>query len=143
MIRLPPRSTLFPYTTLFRSLEERLPRVRAGGSPLGDGDPGAARHLADRRGIVHPELFHEEGEDVPGLVAHEAVVHPLLGNHGEVAVRTAVEGTGPAIVGAGALELDVLADHPHQVRGVAHLLDQLVGDEAHGLSSATVAPAPP
>src|SRR3712207_8027163 len=25
MIRLPPRSTLFPYTTLFRSLEHELP----------------------------------------------------------------------------------------------------------------------
>src|SRR5476649_3051463 len=25
MIRRPPRSTLFPYTTLFRSLQERLP----------------------------------------------------------------------------------------------------------------------
>src|SRR5437764_7729115 len=29
MIRRPPRSTLFPYTTLFRSLHE--PHVRAGG----------------------------------------------------------------------------------------------------------------
>src|SRR3712207_7210392 len=29
MIRRPPRSTLFPYTTLFRSLEELLPKVRA------------------------------------------------------------------------------------------------------------------
>src|SRR2546422_3018783 len=26
MIRRPPRSTLFPYTTLFRSVESRLPR---------------------------------------------------------------------------------------------------------------------
>src|SRR2546425_2153999 len=34
MIRRPPRSTLFPYTTLFRSLEERrrrAPAARAGG----------------------------------------------------------------------------------------------------------------
>src|SRR2546422_11424260 len=29
MIRRPPRSTLFPYTTLFRSLRERLARERA------------------------------------------------------------------------------------------------------------------
>src|SRR5256884_976915 len=28
MIRRPPRSTLFPYTTLFRSLLERVPRPR-------------------------------------------------------------------------------------------------------------------
>src|SRR2546430_10342655 len=33
MIRRPPRSTLFPYTTLFRSLEPgRAARVRVGGS---------------------------------------------------------------------------------------------------------------
>src|SRR2546430_12418489 len=42
MIRRPPRSTLFPYTTLFRSLRrERRPRDagRAGG-PAGAGEPG-------------------------------------------------------------------------------------------------------
>src|SRR5436190_14703231 len=33
MIRRPPRSTLFPYTTLFRSLEERL-ALRAVHEPL-------------------------------------------------------------------------------------------------------------
>src|SRR3989454_1865448 len=30
MIRRPPRSTLFPYTTLFRSLESRLDKVHLG-----------------------------------------------------------------------------------------------------------------
>src|SRR2546422_2760459 len=29
MIRRPPRSTLFPYTTLFRSLPARIPRLQA------------------------------------------------------------------------------------------------------------------
>src|SRR2546426_4208696 len=38
MIRRPPRSTLFPYTTLFRS---RRPAVRGGGA-AGIGDPGPA-----------------------------------------------------------------------------------------------------
>src|SRR6202790_5848542 len=33
MIRRPPRSTLFPYTTLFRSLEA-IEEVCAGGSPM-------------------------------------------------------------------------------------------------------------
>src|SRR3712207_7693623 len=44
MIRRPPRSTLFPYTTLFRSRRED-PRDRIGGGdhPRRDGDPGAAR----------------------------------------------------------------------------------------------------
>src|SRR2546428_7337656 len=35
MIRRPPRSTLFPYTTLFRSIRERDgARVHRGGAPL-------------------------------------------------------------------------------------------------------------
>src|SRR5256885_4592485 len=37
MIRRPPRSTLFPYTTLFRSLRQRA-------SELGSGDPTVAAH---------------------------------------------------------------------------------------------------
>src|SRR5256885_4428454 len=41
MIRRPPRSTLFPYTTLFRSLR----RVR---EPAGDEDPHRARNAAAR-----------------------------------------------------------------------------------------------
>src|SRR5690349_23703455 len=50
MIRRPPRSTLFPYTTLFRSLElgEELlaPRVDDGGEPP---HPSGGRHHADER----------------------------------------------------------------------------------------------
>src|SRR3712207_7287366 len=45
MIRRPPRSTLFPYTTLFRSLDERAVRdapVADVGAPTGD-DSEAAR----------------------------------------------------------------------------------------------------
>src|SRR3712207_8657053 len=42
MIRRPPRSTLFPYTTLFRSLEDRLhplvERALGQGADLGGGD---------------------------------------------------------------------------------------------------------
>src|SRR2546428_1840176 len=34
MIRRPPRSTLFPYTTLFRSLRAARPGVRSGRDPL-------------------------------------------------------------------------------------------------------------
>src|SRR2546426_6800027 len=33
MIRRPPRSTLFPYTTLFRSRDGPLPRGESGGRP--------------------------------------------------------------------------------------------------------------
>src|SRR2546427_9613216 len=52
MIRRPPRSTLFPYTTLFRSLIERVPL----GEPLGaggdvDGAPAVALHEDQRDGV--------------------------------------------------------------------------------------------
>src|SRR2546428_12257566 len=43
MIRRPPRSTLFPYTTLFRSL-------RAGGHDAVPGAAGQARVLGDGKG---------------------------------------------------------------------------------------------
>src|SRR3712207_8471544 len=43
MIRRPPRSTLFPYTTLFRSRHQGLPRHSAAGRRH------AARHARDAR----------------------------------------------------------------------------------------------
>src|SRR3712207_8256994 len=43
MIRRPPRSTLFPYTTLFRSLGAELLSLRAGPAP--DRDVDAARAM--------------------------------------------------------------------------------------------------
>src|SRR5437588_5729602 len=50
MIRRPPRSTLFPYTTLFRSVRRGPTRVRAGGGgTLPRGRPHADRR--DRSGV--------------------------------------------------------------------------------------------
>src|SRR5690242_21276459 len=49
MIRRPPRSTLFPYTTLFRSLRELLPRAAI---PL----PGRRRTAHDAPSAVHGGL---------------------------------------------------------------------------------------
>src|SRR5256885_13109835 len=52
MIRRPPRSTLFPYTTLFRSDRVRLPlgrgraRVPRGAEPLPAGEPPRHEHVA-------------------------------------------------------------------------------------------------
>src|SRR5256885_9902026 len=51
MIRRPPRSTLFPYTTLFRSLFWRQERLKAAGR----NDPLA--HLAARTDIVAIEAL--------------------------------------------------------------------------------------
>src|SRR3712207_9510332 len=48
MIRRPPRSTLFPYTTLFRSTRGDGPWVTGGGVPA---TVGSAHDRADRRGL--------------------------------------------------------------------------------------------
>src|SRR3712207_8834378 len=59
MIRRPPRSTLFPYTTLFRSDHlERLAR-QPGGDPAPDEDAGdAAQEQRPDEGEVHVALRH-------------------------------------------------------------------------------------
>src|SRR3712207_8910240 len=53
MIRRPPRSTLFPYTTLFRS------------GPLG-GRVDRARQQEDQRQLEHGEDHEQEGRDDDG-----------------------------------------------------------------------------
>src|SRR2546429_6905320 len=62
MIRRPPRSTLFPYTTLFRS--PRLVQDDAGGVQGGTDRGGGCRHgvadVTDPRGVSH------RGDDVAG-----------------------------------------------------------------------------
>src|SRR2546422_7202994 len=58
MIRRPPRSTLFPYTTLFRS---RVPVIASGGA-------GKLEHLAGAldvgaHGVLAATLFHYRSEE--------------------------------------------------------------------------------
>src|SRR2546426_6769343 len=80
MIRRPPRSTLFPYTTLFRSLlgprwtvpallggldRRRAPRdqhPQRGVRPGGGGEPARGRV----RRLCRPEFQHLRGAIVPG-----------------------------------------------------------------------------
>src|SRR5258707_12780660 len=50
MIRRPPRSTLFPYTTLFRSLCAHAGRAGGAGPRLGRGQPGELRAAHHGRG---------------------------------------------------------------------------------------------
>src|SRR5438876_7784838 len=55
MIRRPPRSTLFPYTTLFRSLDERVDRDRAGGQhAVVRGGVRQARDVRQRQLLAQP-----------------------------------------------------------------------------------------
>src|SRR2546427_9303426 len=59
MIRRPPRSTLFPYTTLFRSLPLALDVTREG---LGDAGPSElGQILAFTVGLLVPVLDGEPG----------------------------------------------------------------------------------
>src|SRR5256885_7485112 len=54
MIRRPPRSTLFPYTTLFRSVAHRAAAV--GERPR----QGARESRADRRNVARPRRRRED-----------------------------------------------------------------------------------
>src|SRR3712207_8987003 len=81
MIRRPPRSTLFPYTTLFRSDPRRLPAER-----LDDRD-----RVADRVGVLvlpvldqvgHQRVQPVDGDELLGEVERRAeVVHPRSEEH--------------------------------------------------------------
>src|SRR2546422_11426459 len=71
MIRRPPRSTLFPYTTLFRSLAKPL---HLGGKPRYNEEPRTEEHRAveidDRQRVALIELVllaqrRGEGQNVP------------------------------------------------------------------------------
>src|SRR3712207_7007029 len=74
MIRRPPRSTLFPYTTLFRS-DVRLPRL----------DPRGGRRVGDRGGVV---LVGERGEVVSELVYEDVRSPGVINGDGAVEVRS-------------------------------------------------------
>src|SRR2546429_8363466 len=60
MIRRPPRSTLFPYTTLFRS---DLRAVDLGDVGLGDPALGVVR-VEDRRAVLLSDIRDRQGADV-------------------------------------------------------------------------------
>src|SRR3712207_7382958 len=70
MIRRPPRSTLFPYTTLFRSQQRRTQRVGVGGGEGVEGDPV----VVDARAHLHL-LQAEDAVEQGGLEVDAA--HPL------------------------------------------------------------------
>src|SRR5260221_14271361 len=63
MIRRPPRSTLFPYTTLFRSPHQCRKR---------------ARDLVDRRGILPPHRFVCDRESTPLNSSHTVISSSLF-----------------------------------------------------------------
>src|SRR5205085_11812350 len=70
LIRPPPRSTLFPYTTLFRSSRSRSGPARpleSGRSPIGAGRPRRGQpHGSNNRGGVYRDNDYEICFAVPG-----------------------------------------------------------------------------
>src|SRR3989442_4339240 len=70
MIRRPPRSTLFPYTTLFRSLRHLVRRARVSQvveqPPLGS--PAEQQRIAQRRLLDRSEEHTSELQSRPHIV---------------------------------------------------------------------------
>src|SRR2546427_8054141 len=77
MIRRPPRSTLFPYTTLFRSLSDPVPRrraVRFRHARLGGAAARRARDrplVADRNGVADRRELPRPGDASRGSRSEE------------------------------------------------------------------------
>src|SRR2546430_10064899 len=70
MIRRPPRSTLFPYTTLFRSLM-RTPAEN-------DGSPGQYTHVTERQVLRRAEESKRSEEHTSELQSQSNLVCRLL-----------------------------------------------------------------
>src|SRR3712207_8491204 len=74
MIRRPPRSTLFPYTTLFRSRRGVLRKARGrDGEALSRSSRGAGEHLEGRRDGRRPR--DRAWQDTPAELPKTARVH--------------------------------------------------------------------
>src|SRR3712207_6925355 len=80
MIRRPPRSTLFPYTTLFRSLRGVLRPQRAGPARLSLNSPGRARRrlARPRRAEGDRRLVQRSEEHTSELQSRQYLVCRLL-----------------------------------------------------------------
>src|SRR5260370_37640607 len=103
MIRRPPRSTLFPYTTLFRSARMEIPQaadlpsIHQVARP-----PGGPRRLGHIVGDVC-------GEEVPGIVVAVSVCHLDVGDVGghSAVLAHLTERGWPAITAPGGRTLPV------------------------------------
>src|SRR5215813_3799427 len=125
MIRRPPRSTLFPYTTLFRSRSPRVCRVRVRYHPL-----------RQSRSRVSPLCMHCAGQEHDRHLimrgAH-AITDPRLGASGVipggavVIIDGAVKQTGPfAEIASKYPDADIIGD------GTQLLMPGLVDAHSHG-----------
>src|SRR2546426_680677 len=100
MIRRPPRSTLFPYTTLFRSTQAR-------GELHGDGAGGPASRNVLRfptQSSVEPKarghfpgVLGKQGGDAVSNIRHQVALEPFVVIHRVAIHPTAVAGTGVGV----------------------------------------------
>src|SRR2546430_5624243 len=110
MIRRPPRSTLFPYTTLFRSLRDRVPHA-----------DGPERHIRARQALRHRQQIRHDAPVVDGepLAGPAEAGHHLVGAHKDSVFRTDLT---PALkVTAGRHEYSVRADDGFEDEGADRL----------------------
>src|SRR3712207_8605824 len=79
MIRRPPRSTLFPYTTLFRS-DVAEPEQGLGARPVGEADraPATVARAVDHRADPRPGLALRSEEHTSELQSRQYLVCRLL-----------------------------------------------------------------
>src|SRR3712207_8637323 len=108
MIRRPQRSTLFPYTTLFRSRDVQAKGLPAGGAVRArrvDAPGGAAERGLEHHALPGAEAGVVFGDDPDDLVAH----HERRARYGRE-VRRVVRGEGPEVGAADAGEERLHAD---------------------------------
>src|SRR3712207_9087055 len=93
MIRRPPRSTLFPYTTLFRSPVDRVPPVRVDAEHRHGADEGVPPVITDGRigragAVHHVDLEAGRASVVEQVTVAEVLEGPLqaVGVPGDVLV---------------------------------------------------------
>src|SRR5256886_1961041 len=104
MIRRPPRSTLFPYTTLFRS-------------------PTEVRH-------VHGVILRDRGTDGRTVLPHRIASFDSPGRIGRPSVVRYVDRGGAPLGGVEVIEADI---HPISVRDVGGPDERLIDVGARGL----------
>src|SRR5256885_10805449 len=75
MIRRPPRSTLFPYTTLFRSVTEPLPRKAKGSSGLETVVSLPSRRAIPRTAVMDPSVTMKGGRRMEDMSAPRSEEH--------------------------------------------------------------------
>src|SRR6266496_3223058 len=116
MIRRPPRSTLFPYTTLFRSL------------PGGElGPAGGHFHRRVLRAYPLDGSRRDIADDDPGTGVHE------VPDQVTADLADALDGDAPAFQAGGP---------PYMLRGGAHALEDAEGGQYGGIPGAAVRDRP-